>query len=474
MFAKSNVWSKLLRTGASVLAVSLAGTVAKAETLADALVGAYNHVGILEQNRALLRAADENVAQAAAALLPVLNWQADLERSFGRSTSVNSGVPFTTQLESTDIAINLVASYQLYDFGADRARVNSQKETVLATREGLLAIEQQVLLRAVSAFMNVRATAEVVAIRQNNIRLLTEELRAANDRFEVGEVTRTDVALAESALAAARSELAASQGDLTIAREEYRNAIGRYPNALATPPRLPRVERNIDKAKAFAVRNHPEMLQAQHQVSANELLITAAKADIKPQVSLLGSIGLNDDLGDSGDTTSGTIGLRAEGPIYQGGLLSSQVRSAQAQRDAARGNLHVVRHDIFAGVGNAYANLQTSFAQVQATERQIQAAQVAFDGIREEAKLGARTTLDVLDAEQQLLDARAGQVQALASQYVAAYSVLASMGLLTAQDLNLPVQIYDPSEYYNLVKDGTTAKSKQGRQLDRVIRALNK
>ncbi len=470
----NKTWTGRLTKGVSVLALVLSSAAAQAETLADALVGAYNHTGLLEQNRALLRAADEDVAQARSTLLPVLNWQLDFERDFGRSVSLPGGVPVTTQLESTSATLSLVAEWQLYDFGADAARVEAAKELVLATRSGLLNIEQQVLLRAVQAFMNVRATAEVVAIRKNNIRLLTEELRAARDRFEVGEVTRTDVALAEAALAAARSELALAEGDLITAREEYRNAVGRYPGALSPPPALPRVEKSTDRAKAFAVRNHPLLRQAQHQVAANELLISAAKADVKPRVSLRGTLGVVENLGSRADSTAATVGLRAQGPIYQGGLLSSQIRSAMAQRDASRGNLHVVRHDIFAGVGNAYADLQASFAQIQATDRQIRAARVAFDGIREEAKLGARTTLDVLDAEQQLLDAQASRVQAQAQQYIAAYNVLSSMGLLTAQQLKLPVQIYDPAAYYNLVKDAPTAKSKQGRQLDRVLKALNK
>ena len=451
--------------------IAISGVSVQAQTLADALVGAYNHTGLLEQNRALLRAADEDVAQAAAALLPVLNWQADLTRTFGESRSLVG----TTQLESTDITASLIASWQLYDFGADAARIESLKETVLATRSGLLAIEQSVLLRAVSAFMNVRAAAETVSIQQSNIRLLQEELRAAKDRFEVGEVTRTDVALAEAALAAARSGLAAAQGTLQTQREEYRVAVGVYPGVLAPPPSLPKIERNIDRAKAFAVRNHPSLRQAQHQVAAAELGITSAQAAQKPVISLEGTLSITDNIGRSGGRESASIGVEASGPIYQGGRLSSVVRQTQAQRDAARGNLHVVRHDIFASVGNAYADLQAAIAQIRATEEQTRAAQVAFEGIREEAKLGARTTLDVLDAEQQLLDARASRVSAQAQQYIAAYGVLSSMGLLTAQNLKLPVQIYDPSAYYNIVKDGgVTPRSKQGKQLDRVLRALNK
>jgi outer membrane protein len=308
--------------------------------------------------------------------------------------------------------------------------------------------------------------------------LLREELRAARDRFEVGEVTRTDVSLAEAALAAARSDLAAAKGALQSARESYRVAVGRYPGRLSAPPHLPAIERNLKRAQQIAVRNHPRMRQAQHQVTATELAIAAAEADMLPVVSLNGRLSVTENFGSrspvnsEGETLS--VGVGAEQTIYAGGRLSSAARLAMANRDDARNNLHVVRHDIFAAVGNAYADLQSASAQIVASDERIRAARVAFDGVREEAKLGARTTLDVLDAEQQLLDARAARVNAQASQYIAAYGVLSSMGLLTAEHLKLPVQIYDPSAYYELVKDGVAKRSKQGKQLDRVLKALNK
>lgn len=458
------------RCGLAGAAMAIGATASYAETLADALVGAYNHSGVLEQQRAVLRASDESVALASAALLPVLRWQADFQRTVGDARSLAG----TSNLEQTQLIISLIASWQVYDFGADAARKEAAKETVLATRAGLLQIEQQIMEAAVTAFMNVRATAETVSIRESNIRLLTQELRAANDRFEVGEVTRTDVSLAQAALAAARSDLAAAKADFQQSRESYRVAVGRYPKALSAPPRLPRVERNVDRARAIAVRNHPAMRQAQHQVASAELSIVAAEADMKPTVSLQGTLRSADDIGNSGGSESLTLGVRGQQTIYQGGQLSALARQEVARRDQARNNLHVVRHDIYADVGNSYADLQAAIAQIEASNRRIKAARVAFDGVREEAKLGARTTLDVLDAEQQLLDAQAAKVQAEALQYIAAYGVLSSMGLLTAEQLKLPVQIYDPSAYYDLVKDGVAKKSRQGKRLDRVLKALNK
>jgi outer membrane protein len=445
---------------------------ALSETLADALVGAYQHSGLLEQNRALLRAADEDVAQVTASLKPVLRWSANLTQTYGRVKTAATPVAITN--DDLTAGINLIAELLLYDFGAARYRIEAAKETVLATRGNLLDIEQQVLLRAVSAYMGVVEASEFVALRENNLRLLTQELRAARDRFEVGEVTRTDVALAEAQLAEARSGLAAARGQLMRAAEEYRNAVGRAPGNLTPPPSLPNITRDTEAAKALAVRQHPAINSVQHQVAAADLLVQAGEADLKPTLRVQGSLGLSENLSADQYNRSGTIGLEAGQIIYQGGALSSVIRQRMARASAQRASLHTVRHNVQQEVGNAYATLSTTQAQLQASERQIRAASIAFRGIREEASLGARTTLDVLDAEQALLDAQSLQVSARAQLYVAAYAVLASTGQLTAQKLGLPVQIYDPAGYYNLVKDAPAKRSQQGQKLDRVLRALQK
>ncbi|MFL4470552.1 TolC family outer membrane protein [Tateyamaria armeniaca] len=464
---------RMWRRSAAVLAVisGLGSPSAWADTLADALVGAYTHSGLLDQNRALLRAADEDVAIAASVLRPIISWSGDVTRQFGNSTSAATG-GFSRDAGSTTATIGLSATLQLFDGGADAARVEASKETVLATRASLLSIEQNVLLRAAVAFFNVGRQQEFVALRQNNLRLLQQELRASEDRFEVGEVTRTDVALAEAAVAQARSNLAAAQRDLIQAQAEYANATGRQPGRLSAVPRLPRTTTDIGNAQSVAVRTHPEMEQARRQVAANELLITASVADRLPTVSLDGSLGLQENLGNRNGSETGSIGVSVSGPIYRGGELSARERRAMAVRDAARGNLHNVRHDVQQDVVDAISNLVAARASLSASERQIRAARVAFQGVREEATLGARTTLDVLDAEQDLLDAETNRISARADQYIAAYQVLESMGLLTAQRLGLPVQIYDPAAYYNLVKSGPTKRSKQGQQLDKVLRAL--
>ncbi len=460
---------------AMVCAVMMPAVVAQADTLADALTGAYNHSGLLDQNRALLRAADEDVASAAAALQPVLTWTATARRRYAKSRS--SSALFGTTVNrgyNNQVIVRLNASLLLYDGGASAARINAARETVLAARAGLIGFEQLVLLRAVNAYMNLRQAGEIVALRQNNLRLLTQELRAARDRFEVGEITRTDVALAEARLAQARSGLATAEGQRLQAIEEYRNVVGKKPGRLAAPARVPKIDTNLDRAKGVAVRQHPAMLEVQHQVAAAEFDIQASEGAMSPTLTLEGTLGATNNLGTVTTNSDASVGVTAQGTIYQGGRLSSAVRRSMATRDAARAGLHITRHNIQQDVGNALADVSIASASLEASVRQIRAARVAFRGVREEATLGARTTLDVLDAEQELLDAEAARITAQTSQYIAAYTVLASLGQLTAKNLKLPVQEYDAEAYYNLVKDGVAVKSKQGQKLDRVLRALQK
>lgn len=450
--------------------LSLAPDAAKSETLADALKSAYINSGLLDQNRALLRSADENVAQAVASLRPIIDWTSGitLDSTDTRAQGVNRNNT------STALNLGITGSLLLYDFGRSDFLTESAKETVLATRQTLISVEQFVLLTGVQAYMNVIRNQEFVDLRQNNLRLLREELRAAQDRFEVGEVTRTDVAQAESAVALAQSGLAAAQGDLTRAIEEFREAIGRDPGGLQTPNDLPQLGQNVDVAKAAALRRHPDLLQAQHNVAAAELNIRAAEAALLPTLNLTARVGASEDIDGSDMSRTGSLGVELRGPIYRGGRLTSQQRQAMAQRDAQLAQLHLAGLQVKQDVGDAYANLRAARASRTASREAVRAAQVAFDGTREEATLGARTTLDVLDAEQDLLDAKANLISANADVVIASYSVLASIGELTARDLNLGVQTYDPAAYYELVKDGPIQSSPQGQKLDRVLRALGK
>ncbi|GHG91831.1 TolC family outer membrane protein [Pseudodonghicola xiamenensis] len=464
---------RLLRS--AVMAGGLAAAVmapqrASAENIVDAMIGAYNTSGLLEQQRALLRAADEDVAIALSALRPVINWTTQLTRTLAKTE--NSGVKINNY--QSDFFTGLTLEQLLYDGGASQLNRQAAQETVLATRQALLNIEQQILFRAASAYLNVVLYSENVRLRENNVRLLQEELRAAQDRFDVGEVTRTDVALAEAQLAAARSGLASARGTLVSAQAEYYNATGHQPGPLAGEPRLPKAAASKQAATDIAVRNHPSILSAQHQVRAAELGAQAVSKAMGPTAGLSASLGWTEETTGSDYTHSATIGASVSQPIYQGGALSARYRSALASRDAAKSALLTAQNNVVQDVADAYVRLQVSKANLISTAEQVRAAQVAFDGIREEAKLGARTTLDVLSAEQDLLDAQTNRISARSEEGIATYQLLVAQGLLTAERLGLAVQIYDPTLYYNLVKNAPAKVSKRSRDLDRVLKALGK
>lgn len=464
----------LSTVAASIMVLGAAASSLQAETLADALAGAYRNSGLIDQNRALLRAADEDVATAAAALKPIINYTASLSQDVG-----NSGSELATGFSSRDVNVTqadlgLVASLLLFDGGASRLDIEAAKETVLATRQSLVSAEQLVLFSAVEAYMTVFALRDAVRLQENSLRLLQEERRAAQDRFDVGEVTRTDVAQAEASVATARSDLANAQGSLQEAIEAYVNIVGRVPGELSPPPSLPPFPSSVEAAKEIAARNHPDILRSQRAVAASELNVLRAEASVNPTISAFTSLGVTDELDNSNYSNVARFGVELSGPIYQGGAISSSIRRAIAFRDNELGILFETTKGVVQDVGTAYASFESTQASLAASQERIRAEEIAFTGVREEAALGARTTLDVLDAEQDLLDAQTARVSDEANLYIAAYAILQATGRLTAQDLGLNVQLYDPVQYYNLAKDAPTNSSVQGQQLDRVLRALQK
>lgn len=457
-----------LLVAALALGTALSSLPAWAESLADTMVGAYRHSALLEQNRALLRAADEDVAQSMAALRPVVQWAAS--HNFQQVDGI----------EAVATTLELVGQMTLYDWGRGQLAIDIAKEQVLATRESLISVEQDVLLTAVQAYLDIRSAEQQVALQNNSVGLLTRERQAAQDRFDVGEITTTDVALAEAQLAATRASLAAAQGQLQIAGENYRNAVGREPGDLDPPPPLPARPASIEIARDTARRTHPAIRQSQRAVAAAELGVAAAAAERRPQ--LTGSVGLGTTrapgrtllgTGDQDNTTTLSAGVQASQTIYSGGRLPAAHRRAMAQRDSARSALLDTVRQVELVLGTAWANIDVARAQIGSIEEQISAAEQAYEGVREEATLGARTTLDVLDAEQDLLEARADRITAEANLQLAHYQLLAAMGLLTVEHLQLGIPTYDPSAYYNAVRDAPYT-STQGQNLDRVLRAIGK
>lgn len=445
----------LLAVGTLLTPVSVS-----AEGLAEVLADAYRNSDLLEQNRYLLRLQDESVAQQVAGLRPVI--------SFVASSQWN--VPADRQTDR----ISLQADMLLYDGGGRRLLRDAAQETVLATRQSLVALEQRVLLDAVTAYMQVWRDIQVVSVYESNVRVITQQLRAAEDRFEVGEATRTDVAQAEAQLAQARGALVSAQGSLMINRELFEIAVGRAPNGLSGPGALPSMPGTENEAEAIARQSHPSILSLRHAVESDELTLAAARTDYGPQLSVSANTGFDPAPSASGEGST-SITLQLTQPLYQGGRLTSAERIALATLHATESELNYTTRQVLQGIGNAFAQIRIASASIQAAQQQIRASRLAFEGVQEEASLGARTTLDVLDAEQDLLEARIGLIEAQTSLYTASYGLLSAMGLLTVEHLELDVPEYDPTAYYNAVSNAPArSPSVQGDRLDAVLERLGR
>lgn len=470
---RKNISASLFKT--FVYAGSVAFTLAlpkmvNADNLSDAMIGAYKSSGLLEQNRALLRASDEGVAVAVAALRPVISWTITAQTRYSRT----SGASLVSEAENNGLTTSANLSWLLFDGGASRLSQLSAQETVLATRQSLLDIEQAVLFNAVQAYVNVLLQQDTVQLQSNNLRLLQEELKASQDRFEVGEVTRTDVALAQSRVALARAALIESRGNLLEAKASYIEAVGNPIGTVAGQPPLPKRIASLSAAEGVAMRNHPSLLAQQHSVKAADYTVQSTRKALGPNVRFNADASLSRNWNDSLSTNSSGASVTFTQPIYSGGSLASNLRASRARLDAAQGGLITAQRSVTQDVAAAYFTLEAASASLVSSGESVRASKVAFDGIREEATLGARTTLDVLQAEQDYLNAQTTRVQARANQATAAYALLRAQGLLTAEHLGLAVEVYDPTLYYNLVKDAPAHISKRSKDLDRVLRALGK
>lgn len=432
------------------------------ESLQQAMADAYRNSALLDQNRYLLRVRDEGVNQAVAALLPTLNLVAATSRDL--------------VAETTTTTARLVAEVTLY---AGRSRANAVRaaeETLNAAGQQLIALEAQVLGDAVTAYLEVWEAEQVVSVREANVRVLTQQLRAAQDRFEVGEDTRTDVAQAEAQLATARSNLAAAQGALDIARELFNLAVGRYPEGLPNPGGLPALPASEEAAALLARQDHPAIRALQHEVAAAEFAVAQARGAALPNLSLdLSRSEVFEAPNAAQEGNGATIGLTLTQPIYRGGQIGSLERQALAQAEAVRAGLNRQVQINLQLLSNAYTRFAIATAQIQASDQRINAAQLAFDGIREEALLGARTTLDVLDAEQDLLEARISRIEAQSALYSAAYGILAAAGQLGVAELGLPVPEYDVAAYGATFPGGQPRiLSPQGERLDTLLRSIGR
>jgi outer membrane protein len=459
-------------------ALAMLATPAASETLEQALSRAYTANPTLNAQRASTRATDEGVPQALSGYRPrvfasgTAGATSTITRSDGFAGTVQAGaVPGTTvttsangktRTDTLDGTVGASIEQPLFDGFRTKNSVRQAESAILAARETLTNTEQNVLFDAVSAYMNVLRDFAILDLRRNNVRLLGEELRQTGERFDVGEVTRTDVALSQSRQALARSELSVAEANLKASRAIYRQVIGAEPTRLFPARPIDRLlPRNLDRAIQTGISSHPAVLAALHAVDAANSQVRVIEGELLPSVSLEGNLQHQWQSGSSDISTSdgnrriinGSVLGRLTVPIYQGGQEYSRVRESKEILGQRRIEADVVRDQVRAAIVSAWGSLEGARALIEAAQAQVAAGDAALGGTREEARVGQRTTLDVLNAQQELLNGRVTLITAQRDRVVASYALLQAIGSLNASTLNLRVSRYDPSIHAGQVRN---------------------
>ena len=438
----------------SLVAVLMAGT-ASADTLREALVSTYNSNATLTAQREALKATDATVAIARAGGRPQINGTVGLNKNLTRS-----GVILEQQGDDNNLSVSggVDLSVPFYTGGRVSNTVRGAKTRVEAGRATLRAVEGDVFTEAVAAYMDVIRDRAVVELNQNNVRVLTTNLEATSDRFQIGDLTRTDVAQSEARLQQGRARLAVAQGNLTASEAVYRRVIGHPPGELAPPPPLPPLPRTEDEAVRIALSDNPDLLAAQRFAVAAGFDVRVAESGRLPTLSgVAAGDYVNQLTGDTGtfENRAGTatrIGLSSTVPIFQGGLVGGRVRQAQALQGQAFEQVVGTERAVVAATRAAFANYHAAGEAIRAQTVAVQANELALEGVRAEQSVGTRTVLDVLDAEQELLNAQVLLVTAKRDHYVTGFQLLNAMGQAEAQDLGLDGgPLYDPLANYRRV-----------------------
>jgi outer membrane protein len=444
-----------LRGGAALvcafLVVTAFGRPASAETLEQALSDAYLINPVLNAERARLRATDEQVALAKSGLRPFVSGEADWNYvnqnsdrgGAGGGRRNNNSAANAIDLSAAGISSDGVThphgysvqlTQPLFEGFQNLNAIRQAKSTVQAARESLRSVEQTVLLDAVTAYVNVVRDTAIVRLRENDVSVLTEQLKATKDRFDVGEVTRTDVAQAEARRSEALSTLAAAQANLKTSRAAYEQIIGHPPGNLDTPPSIRHLlPRALDEAMTLGDGENPIILAAVYQEAEYEKRFDQSKSLKELETT----------------TVTGRVNV----PFYQGGSVSARVRQAKETNNQLKKEVEDSRLRVHADVIANWGILQSSGPAIASAQAAVDANKIALTGVREEEKVGQRTTLDVLDAQRELLNSQIGLVTALRDRVVAEYSLYAAVGRMDAQTLGLSVPYYDPIEHYDIVKN---------------------
>jgi len=443
---------KRVLTAALMSATVLATTPSMAETIFGAMAKAYNNNSTLNADRAGVRVTDEGVAVAKSGYRPVVSGTADLTTTDRR---LDGGRHGTTNEGTFGITINQT----LFDGFTVSNNIKSAKTQVLAARENLRNNEQNLLFSAAQAFMNVYLTRQIVILRQKNLEFLDEQLRAAKARFDVGEGTRTDVAQAEASKASAIATLDAAKADEKTAEATYIQVIGVAPDKLKAAAMASKsLPKSMDQAFAIASNNHPAILANQYAVDAAGYAVKANEGALLPQVGLVGAISRDEIFSGSAlasgtDSTAASAGIRVTIPIYNGGRTSALVRQSKETLGQRRIEVDVARDSVRQAIAQAYSQMESAKAQIVAQRSVVAAAQLALYGVFEERKVGQRTTLDVLNAQADVLTGQINLAQAERDSVVTSYAVLSAVGRLTASQIGLQVAEYKPEEHYEAVKD---------------------
>ncbi|MEO7787511.1 MAG: TolC family outer membrane protein [Sphingomicrobium sp.] len=444
--------SPLSLSGATALALlALAGAPASADTMREALVSTYRANPTIAAQRQSLRSTDANVAVARAAGRPQVSATAGVNQDLTRTGGGNG----------RNLSAGLDVSYPLFNGGSVRNNVRAAETRVEAGRYTLKAVEGDVFVDAVTAYMDVIRDRAIVSLNQNNVDVLSTNLRATSDRFKIGDLTRTDVAQSDARLALGRSQLVTSQGRLTASEENYRRVIGRNPDALSPPPPLPPLPTTADEAVQIALVYNPDLVAIVRSARAAGYDINVARAGRLPTVSAIGSGRYTNYLGSADDqfgpfapnsTTSTGVGVQARIPIYQGGLPAARIRQAQAIEGQILEQAVGTERAVVATTRSALATYQATQNAILANQTAVSANTLALQGSRAERSVGTRTVLDVLNAEQELLNSQVQLVTARHDSYVAGFQLLNAMGQAQADTLGLDGgPLYDPLGNYRHV-----------------------
>jgi outer membrane protein len=447
----------LLRSLLLSVALTYSAAPLHAETLREALVKAYNTNPTITAQRATLRATDENVPIARAAGLPSANATGDLTE-FLVTGQNNFLAPPRQGVARANVSV------PLYQGGQVRNSVAAAKTRVEGGRATLRSTEADLFTNVVAAYMDVIRDEAIVGLNTQNVRVLDVNLQASRDRFQVGDLTRTDVAQSEARLALARAQLQSAQANLISSRESYIQFVGTPPGTLDTPPTLPHLPDSPASAVTVAIDNNPVLIAAAKERDASRYDVGVARASRLPQISAVGGASYTNYLGSIASVPNDVnripnankavqAGLSLTLPLFQGGRPAAQVRQAEAYQSRAIENVTATERNVIAQARSAFAIWRSSEQVIQSSETAVNANKLSLEGVRAENSVGTRTILDILNAEQELLNSQVTLVTARRDAYVAGFALLAAMGQAEARDLGLDGGVlYDPVANYNRVR----------------------